>query len=80
MVKNTDIQQEFSLFAEIWNTYKALLPVRPQNDTRYWGEAVEKVSEIMKKYPGQFAKDLSLAVLGDLERRCKEYENQDTGC
>lgn len=80
MVKNADIQQEFNLFADVWNTYKALLPVRPRNDTRYWGEAVEAVSEIMRKYPGQFSKDLSLAVLGDLERRCGEHEDQDAGC
>lgn len=43
------------------------------------GEAVEKISEIMKKYPGQFSKDLALAILGDLERRCKENEDQNTG-
>lgn len=80
MVRNEEIKQEFALFADVWNTYKLLLPVRPRNDTRYWGEAVEAVSKIMRKYPGQFAKDLSLAVLGDLERRSKENENQDTGC
>lgn len=77
MVKNADIKQEFDLFAEVWNAYKCLLPVRPRNDTQYWGEAVEKVSDIMRKYPGQFSKDLSLAVLSDLERRCRENENQN---
>lgn len=80
MVRNKDISQEFNLFAEIWSVYKVLLPVRPRNDTRYWGEVVEKVSEIMRKYPGQFSKDLALAVLGDLERRCEENENPDAGC
>ena len=49
MVKNGEIKQEFDLFSEIWNTYKTLLPVRPRNDTRYWGEVVEKISEIMRK-------------------------------
>lgn len=68
MVKNTDIQQEFNLFAEIWNTYKSLLPARPRNDTGYWGEAVGKVSETMKKHPVQPSNGLSLAVLGGLER------------
>ncbi len=47
MVKNTEIKQEFDLFAEVWNVYKTLLPIRPRNDTQYWGEAVEKVSDIM---------------------------------
>ena len=51
MVRNEDIRQEFNLFAAVWNTYKALLPVKPRGDTNYWGEAVEKVSEIMRKNP-----------------------------
>lgn len=75
MVKNSDIKMEFDLFADVWNTYKTLLPAKPRNDTRYWGEAVEAVSGIMRKYPGQFAKDLSLAILGDLERRSRENED-----
>lgn len=79
MVKKEDIKQEFNLFADVWNTYKALLPARPRNDTRYWGKAVEAVSKIMRKYPGQFSKDLSLAILGDLERRSRD-EDQNTGC
>ena len=52
--------------------YKALLPVKSGNDTEYWEGVVGAVSGIMEKYPGQLAKDLSLAVLNDLERRCKE--------
>ncbi len=50
----------------------------PRNDTAYWGGVVEQVSEIMRKYPGQLSKDLALAILGDLERRSKENEGQDT--
>lgn len=78
MVKNAEIKQEFDLFSEIWGTYKILLPVRPQNDTIYWGGVIEKISDIMRKYPGQLSKDLALAILGDLERRA-ELEDQNTG-
>lgn len=80
MVKNSDIAFEFELFGEVWKVYKTLLPVKPGKDVDYWEKAVQAVRGIMEKYPGQLAKDLSLAILGDLERRCKEHENQNTGC
>lgn len=80
MVKNAEVQQEFDMFAEVWKVYKALLPVQGRHDKEYWDNVTDSISEIMRKYPGQFAKDIALAVLGDLERRCMENENQDTGC
>ena len=79
MVKNTEVQQEFDMFADVWKLYKALLPVQNKDDEAYWDNAVNSISEIMRKYPGQFAKDISLAVLGDLERRCRENEDQNAG-
>lgn len=72
MVKNSEIEFEFKLFGEVWTVYKTLLPVKTGNDADYWEKAIEAISGIMEKYPGQLAKDLSLAILGDLERRCKE--------
>ena len=80
MVKNSEIQQEFDMFADVWKIYKSLLPVQGRHDEAYWDNAVRSISGIIQKYPGQFAKDIALAVLGDLERRCKENENQNTGC
>lgn len=80
MVRNSDIETEFHLFSEVWKVYKRLLPVKPRHDEPYWTEVTEAVCGIMSSYPGQLAKDLALAVLNDLERRCMENENQDTGC
>lgn len=80
MVKNAEVQQEFDMFAEVWKVYKALLPVKARHDKEYWDSVTDSLSEIMRKYPGQFAKDVTLAVLGDLERRCKENEDQNAGC
>ena len=68
MVKNADVQQEFEMFADIWKLYKALLPVQNRYDEAYWDNVVSSISEFMRKYPEQFAKDISLAVLRDLER------------
>lgn len=80
MVKNAEVQQEFDMFAEVWKVYKSLLPVKDRHDKEYWDSVTDSLSEIMRKYPGQFAKDVTLAVLGDLERRCKENEDQNAGC
>lgn len=79
MVKNADVQQEFDMFADVWKIYKSLLPVQGRHDEAYWDDVERSISGIMQKYPGQFAKDIALAVLGDLERRCKENENQNAG-
>ena len=79
MVENSDIRLEFNLFADIWTTYKSLLPVGLRDDEAYWQQAVRDISAVMDKYPGQLAKDLALAILGDLERRCAEIEDQNAG-
>jgi len=75
MVKNEDIKQEFELFGDIWRIFKGLLPVGDKNDIEYWDTANQAVIEIMHKYPGEFGKALALAVLDELERRCKKDEN-----
>lgn len=79
MVGNGDIKREFNMFSDIWNAYKTLLPVGKSNDEAYWDKVTVDISTIMEKYPGPFAKELALAVLGDLERRCAENEDQDKG-
>lgn len=80
MVKNSEVQQEFDMFAEVWKIYKSLLPVQDRHDEIYWDNVQKCISGFMRKYQGQFAKDIALAVLGDLERRCKENEDQNAGC
>lgn len=79
MVRNDEIKREYNLFSDIWIVYKTLLPVMKRDDVAYWDKVTADIAAIMKKYPGPFAKDLALAVLGDLERRCAENEDQDKG-
>ena len=79
MVRNEDIRREFNMFSDIWKAYKTLLPVGIADDEKYWDAIMNAVSEIMKKYPGKFTEDLLLAVVSDLERRCAENEDQDSG-
>lgn len=68
------------MFGDVWKMFKFLLPVGAKDDVAYWDEAVRKVTEIRHKYPTQLGNDLALAVLDELERRCKANENQDAGC
>jgi len=75
MLTNTQMQQEFALFGDIWKMFKCLLPVGTKDDTDYWDEAVRQVTEIRHKYPTQFGNDLALAALDELERRMKENES-----
>lgn len=79
MVRNEDVKEEFTLFSEIWSAYKQLLPVKRRHDVKYWAAVTKSFSEIMGRHPGPLAKALSLAILDDLERRCIENENQNTG-
>lgn len=66
MVRNEEIKREFELFADVWKAYKILLPVGNRADLNYWAGATNMISEIMEKYPSQLARDLALAILGDL--------------
>ena len=38
VVRNSDIKLEFNLFADIWTTYKSLLPVGLRDNEAYWGK------------------------------------------
>ena len=74
MVRNEEIQEEFNLFSEIWRTYKQLRPVASRHDAAYWDEVAKRIAGIMRRHSGKLAKDLSLAILDDLERRCMEMK------
>ena len=80
MVNNAEVQQEFNFFSEIWKLFKTLLPVSDKDDEEYWERAVHGIAELMKKYPGELYKDISLAILNELERRCRNCEDRNTGC
>ena len=67
MVKNSEVQQEFEMFADVWKLFKQRLPVgKPDDD-----ETVNAVKCFMIKYPDSFSKDIAMAVLTEIERRGK---------
>lgn len=80
MLKNEQLQQEFDLFADVWKLFKYAQPVGSRTDVKYWDFLNKKIIEIMEKYPGEFATELSLTILNELERKGNLYEDKDTGC
>ena len=71
MVKNSEVQQEFEMFADVWKLFKQRLPVGKPDDDEYWEETVNAVKCFMIKYPDSFSKDIAMAVLTEIERRGK---------
>lgn len=74
MVKNEDVKQEFDLFGDIWKMFKSLLPVGAPDDDKYWDNALKQVNAIRHRHPGAFGDALALAVLDELDRRCRKGE------
>lgn len=79
MLTNAELTHEFNLFADIWTMFKYFQPVSHRQDVEYWDEVNQRVIDIMHKYPGEFSQELALVVLGELERRRKNNENQNAG-
>ena len=71
MVKNSEVQQEFEMFADVWKLFKQRLPVGKPDDDEYCEETVNAVKCFMIKYPDSFSKDIAMAVLTEIERRGK---------
>lgn len=71
MVKNSEVQQEFEMFADVWKLFKQRLPVGKPDDDEYWEKTVNAVKCFMIKYPDSFSKDIAMAVLTEIERRGK---------
>lgn len=67
MVTKEQIKTEFDLFGQVWTTYKRYY--EPQDTDEFWDELTEEIKAIQRKFPGQLSKDLSLAILDDIERR-----------
>ncbi len=74
MVRKADIPREAALFTDLWELYKHLLPVGKRDDETYWERAVETVQEFIRSHETEFARDMALAVLGDMERRCRNEQ------
>ncbi len=74
MVRKADIPTEAAIFTDLWELYKSLLPVGEKDDTSYWDRAVESVQEFIRSHETEFARDMALTVLGDIERRCRNEQ------
>lgn len=68
----------FELYKDVWNFHKKYQQV--QTTDEYWQQVVDESNQIAKKYNQcKFAKDLLLAIIGELERIYKELiENANT--
>lgn len=74
MVKNQDVNMEFSLFSEIWKMFKRFYNV--SNDKAYWDKLLEEAYEIEKRYENELCNDLLISVIMELERK---YKKQNKG-
>lgn len=75
MLANSELRMEFSLFSDVWSLFKEEQPVGNKGDVEYWDRINQKIMDIMQKYPGEFATELALVILTELERRSKDNEN-----
>ena len=51
MVKNSDVKQEFEMFADVWKLFKQRLPVGKPDDDEYWEETVNAGKCFMTRHP-----------------------------
>ena len=61
--------EEFELFRDFWNLCKENAIV--ENNDAYFEKVVQDVENFYQKYKTPFAKDLGIAIVNDIERRCK---------
>lgn len=68
----------WALYSDIWNFHKKFADVR--EDDKYWEQVVSEAGELYKKYEkqseGEFAKQLVLNVLDELERIFRRNQNE----
>lgn len=65
------MQNYFDLYKDIWQWHKKFSKI--ENSDMYWQRVLAGGEEIQKKYDCQFATDLMMAVVGELEREGKEH-------
>ena len=70
-------EQYFDVWQEIWRFHKKFY--NNDGSDRTWEQIVNESSEIARKYEGKsqynFAKDLILAVISEIEKKDKERRN-----
>lgn len=63
---------EFKIYADVWNFHKRFYELG--KGAEWWDEVIDESNVVVDKYNGnakELARDLIIAVLGDLERKEK---------
>jgi hypothetical protein len=64
-VKKSDIPQEAEFMTEFWKVAKKYYI--PEDTDSYWHDAIQSLTELSKKYPSEFAKNIILGFMKYLE-------------
>lgn len=67
MADNEAMKEEFAYFGEIWNFFKKFYWVR--EDEAFWDAVVQRAGEIIRRHDSILCKEVTLAVVDELERR-----------
>ena len=70
MAGNDRMREEFAYFGEAWNFFKKFYDV--QDTDHYWDCVVQAAAEIMKRHDSPLCKAIVLAILDELEDKCRE--------
>ncbi len=64
----------FDLYKDIWQWHKKFSKI--ENSDMYWQQVLTEGEQIQKKYNCEFATDLMMVVVGELEREGKELKEE----
>lgn len=63
--------REYVMFKDFWSLMKKYWI--PENNDSYWEELISDTDQFAKRYGNEvFARDLAMALIGELERKAKE--------
>lgn len=65
----------FNLYKAVWQWHKRNSKVEDSDE--YWQQVLAEGDEIQKKYNCQFATDLMMTVISELERKGKELRERE---
>lgn len=69
-VTNKEIPEIFNMMGEYFNLYKTYY--QPEKEDRYWNERAEAFKAFANKYQTQFALELAVAALNDIDTRIEK--------
>ena len=62
------LQWHWGFFVEVWKLFKKHNSVREDEE---WDRLIREATELRERYPGDFSEKIIMAVLDELDRRCK---------